>query len=59
MTPDAALELSIEQLVGTLNKKLFMECTRVQSAMPPASRALVVTLTHEVRSQELKGNLEC
>ena len=56
MTPDAALELSIEQLIGTLNKKLFMECVRVQSATPPRSRALVATLTTEVRSQKLKGN---
>ena len=58
MSPDAALELSIEQLIATLNKKLFAECTRVQSAMPPTSRALVATSTAEVRLQELKANLE-
>ena len=54
MTPDAALELSVEQLIDTLNKKLSIECTRVQSAMPPTSRALVATLTAEVRAQELE-----
>ena len=58
MTPDSALELSIEQLIGVLNKKLFMECVQVQSAMPPMSRAQAVTMTAEVRSQELEGNLE-
>ena len=58
MVPDAALELSIEQLIGTLNKKLFTECARIQSAMPPASLALLDTLTTEVWSRELMGNLE-
>ena len=52
MTLDPVLELSLEQLVRALNKKLLMECTRVQSAMPPPSRALVVTLTVEVRPNE-------
>jgi len=51
MTPDATLELSIGQLIGALNKKLFMECARVQSAMPPMSRALATTLTTEVPPQ--------
>lgn len=51
MVPDAALELSVEQLISTLDKKLFMECTRVQAAVvPPMSRALVATLTAEVQS---------
>ena len=58
MMPDPAPELSIEQLIGALNKKLFMEYIRVRSAMPPISRALVATLTAEVRPQELKGTLE-
>ena len=58
MTPDAALELSIEQLVSALNKKLFMECARVQSAMSPMSRVQVAALTVEVRSREPKGNLK-
>ena len=53
MALEAALELSIEQLISALNKKIFMECTRVQSVMPPTSRALVATLTTEVRSSEL------
>jgi len=56
MTPDSALELSIEQLIGTLNQKLSMECTRVRSAIRPTSRALVAKLTAEVRFQELGGN---
>ena len=55
MVPDAALELSVEQLISALDKKLFMECTRVQAAIgPPMSRALVATLTAEVQSQDLK-----
>ena len=60
IVPDAVLELSIEQLIGALNKKLFMECTRVQAEIPPIlSQALVATLTAEVQSLILKGNLEC
>ena len=59
MTPDATLELSIEQLIGALNKKLLIECARVGLAMPPMSRTLVATLTAEVRYQELEGSLEC
>ena len=57
MTPGVALELSIEQLIDALNKKLFMECARVHSVMPPMSRSLVATLSAEVRrrSHELKG----
>ena len=51
MAPDAALELSVEQLISTLDKKIFMECARVQAAVvPPMSRALVATLTAEVQS---------
>jgi len=53
MTLDPALELSVEQLIRALNKKLFMECAKAQSMMPPTSRALVATLTTEVRSSEL------
>ena len=59
MVPDAALELSVEQLISALNKKLFMECTRVQREMPPTSRALVATLTAEVCSRDPKENFEC
>jgi len=58
MVPDAALELSVEQLISALNKKLFMECTQVQAGMPPIPRAPVATLTAEVRSQDLKRDLE-
>ena len=54
MTHDVALDLSIEQLIGALNKKPFMECARVRSAMPPMSRILMAILTAEVRYQELK-----
>ena len=35
ITPDVALGLSIEQLIGGLNRKLFMKCTRVQGQEPP------------------------
>jgi hypothetical protein len=58
MTPDAALELSLEQLIGLLENKLFMECTRLQSTLPPRSRAMVTTLAAEVRSQKMKRNPE-
>ena len=52
MTPDAALELSLQQLIRALSKKLFGECARIRSTMPPPSRSLVATLTAEVRSLE-------
>ena len=57
MAPDTALELSIEQLIGALNEKLFMECERVQAAMPPVSRALVAKLSAKVQYRGLKVNL--
>ena len=57
--PDAALELSIDQLINALEKKLFMECEGLQAAMKPMSRALVTNLTTKVRSREPEGNLEC
>jgi hypothetical protein len=52
-------EKIVKQLIGALNKKLFMECVGVQSAMPPKSCAMVATLVTEVRSQEMKGKPEC
>lgn len=55
MALDAALELSVEQLISVLNKKIFMECTRIQSRAAPASRTLVAALTAEVRLGELKN----
>ena len=54
MALDVALELSVEDFIGVLNQKLFMECTKVKSTVPPTSRALVATLTAEVRSSELR-----
>ena len=54
MALDAALELSVEQLIGASNKKIFMECTRVQLMTPFATCASVAALTAEVRSNELK-----
>jgi len=51
---DAALELSIEQLIGALNKKLFVECAGVQSMMLPTSPSLVAKLASEVWSREPK-----
>ena len=48
MVSDAALELSLDQPIVALDKKLFMECTRMQMAMPPVSRVLVTTLAAEV-----------
>jgi len=50
IVPDATLELSVEQLISALNKKLFMECTRVQAAILPMSRVPVAALTAEVQS---------
>ena len=58
MTHDATLELSVEQLIHALNKKLFMEYTRVQAAIPPIPRDLVATLSAEVRYRDLKGKLQ-
>jgi len=54
MTTDPTLELSVEQLIKALNKKLFMEWKKAQSMAPPVSRALVATLTTEVWSSELQ-----
>ena len=54
MAFDIAQELSIEQLISTLNKKLFLELTNVQSKAPPVSRTSVPRLTAEVRSGKLK-----
>ena len=54
MAFDIAQELSVEQLISTLNKKLFLELTNVQSKMPPVSRTSVPTLAAEVRSGEIK-----
>lgn len=48
MTPDAALELSIEQLIGALSKKLSLECKRVQAEFPQKPRTPVTTLIVEV-----------
>jgi len=55
MASDTTPELSIEQLISALNQRLFMECERVQSAMPPVSRSLVAKLTCEVQSQDPIG----
>ena len=52
MFPDGVLEFSIEQLISALNNKFSMECSRVQSTLPPVSRALVATLAAEVRFSE-------
>jgi hypothetical protein len=57
-TLDAALELSLEQLIGALDKKLFMECTKLQSTPQPMSGAMVTAFGAEVRSQEMKGIIE-
>jgi len=54
MALDVALELSVEQLISALNKKLSIEFTGVRSKVPPVSRTLVAALTAEVRSGELK-----
>ena len=56
MTLDAALELSLEQLISILDQKLFGECTRIRSTTLPASRVLVAAFTSKVRLCESKGN---
>ena len=48
MIPDAVLELSVEQLINTLNEKLSIECTGVPTKSP-VSRVLVAALTARVR----------
>ena len=60
MVLDPTLELSVEQLISASNKKIFMECTSLQSTVaPPPSRTLVTALTSEVRLGGLKGNMRC
>jgi len=59
MIPGIVFELSIEQLISVLNKKLSMECTRLQSSMPHVSRALVAEFATEVRTSEQKKVNEC
>ena len=54
MALDVDPELSVEQLVSALNKKLFMEFASVQSTVPPTSPTLVAALTAQVWSSELK-----
>jgi hypothetical protein len=49
MASGALLEFSIKQLIDALDRKLLMECTQVQSTMPPISRSVVATLAKEVR----------
>ena len=56
MSLDSALELSVEQLIRALNKKLFMEWKRVQLSAPRASCTLATKFTSEVRSNEPQMN---
>ena len=55
MTSDASLELSLEQLISALDKKLFGECARIRSTLLPTPRTLVAAFTAEVRLQELNS----
>ena len=55
MTSDASLELSLEQLISALDKKLFGECARIHSTLLPTPRTLVAAFTAEVRLQELNS----
>ena len=57
MALDVALELSVEQLISALNKKLSIEFTGVRSKVLPVSRTLAAALTAEVRPGELKTSL--
>jgi len=50
MIPDIVLELSFEQLISALDKKLTIECTKAQSKMAPD----VTTMAAEVRFSELQ-----
>ena len=50
MVPDVVLELSVEQLINALNKKLFMERARIQAQAAPISRDSVPTVAAEVRA---------
>ena len=56
MTPDATLELSLEQLISALDKKLFGECARIRSTIPLAPRTMAAAFTAQVRFRERKGN---
>jgi len=52
MTPDIVLELSVEQLISALNKKLTVEYTKAQPTTAPG----VATLAAEVRLSEPQRN---
>ena len=54
MALNFALELSFEQLISTLNKKLSMELASIRLKVPPAPRTSMVAMIAEVRSSELK-----
>ena len=56
MVPDP-LSNPLKQFVNALDKKLSAECARLQSAIPPTCRALVATLTTEVRPHGVMGSL--
>ena len=53
MALDVALELSVEQLISALNKRLLIEFTGVESKVPPLSRTSAAALTTEVQSRKL------
>ncbi|KAF9784702.1 hypothetical protein BJ322DRAFT_863274 [Thelephora terrestris] len=48
ITPEQILELSVEQLIKALNKKLFMECAKVQAQVPPIYRDSLATVAVEI-----------
>jgi len=52
MALNVALELSFEQLISTLNKKLVMELTSIRLKAPPAPRISLAALIAEVRPSE-------
>lgn len=52
MSLEAALSLSIPELLQVLNKKLVLECTRVQEIRIPSGAASVTTLEAEVSHDE-------
>ena len=57
MIPNTALELSIEQLIGALTEKLFMECTKVKSTTSPVSHARLTAEVQVPRNEEKLSNI--
>jgi hypothetical protein len=55
MSSEAALDLSILELVRALNEKLGLECAKAREICPPPAQASVTSLEAEV-SRSISAN---